>query len=129
VAAAIYGVALSANGSLSGPAGEQVLYSVTISNTGNVSDSFDLTATGCGWTTALSSPVVTLAAGDSRAMGVTVSIPPAATALARDRVTIRATSQHDGSKHAAAVLTTVSTGQPAKTYRAYLSIVLLDAPQ
>ncbi len=123
VAAPVYGVTLSADQSLSGPAGGQVIYTLTVTNSGNVVDSFDLLPTGNSWTTTLSSQVVTLGAGGSQELTVTVLIPPAAAVLASDQVSIQATSQHDSSKQDTAVLTTVSSGQPAWNY---LPVVLLN---
>ena len=123
----VYGVALSADDSLSGPAGGQVSYTLTITNTGNVVDTFDLLPTGNSWTTTLSSHVVTLAASSSQTMTVTVLIPSAAAALESDQVSIQATSRHDGSKNDTAVLTTVSTGQ--QLTRIYLPTILLNTAQ
>ncbi len=121
VSAPVYGVALSADESLSGPAGGQVIYSLTVTNTGSAADTFDLLPAGNSWTTTLSAQVVTLAAGASQDVAVTVSIPPTAAELESDQVSIRATSRQDSSKHDTAVLTTMSSGQPA---RIYLPIVL-----
>jgi hypothetical protein len=123
VSTPVYGVALSDDYSLSGPAGGQVIYTLTISNTGNVVDIFDLLPTGNSWMTTLSSQVVTLAAGDSQEVTITVLIPPAAAALASDQVSIQASSQHDGSKNDTVVLTTFSIDQFA---RIYLPVVMLN---
>ncbi len=57
-----YGVALSGDDFLSGPAGGQVNYSLTITNTGTMADSFDLTASGQTYTSTLSTSLVTLRA-------------------------------------------------------------------
>jgi len=116
VTAPVYGVALSADDSLSALAGEQVIYSLSVTNTGSAADTFDLLPTGNSWTTTLSAQAVTLAAGGSQDVAVTVSIPSTAAELASDQVTIQATSRHDSSKHDTAVLTTVSTGQPVRIY-------------
>ena len=116
VSTPVYGVDLSADDSLSGPAGGQVIYTLTITNTGNVVDTFDLLPTGNSWTTTLSSQAVTMNAGGSQALTITVFIPPAAAALASDQVSIEATSRSDSSKSDTAVLTTVSSGQPARIY-------------
>ena len=73
--------------------------------------------------TTLSSQVVTLAAGDSQEVTISVLIPPAAAALASDQVSIQASSQHDGSKNDTVVLTTFSIDQFA---RIYLPVVMLN---
>jgi hypothetical protein len=121
-----YGVDLSPDDSLSGPAGEQVIYTLIVTNSGSMVDSFDLLPSGNNWTTTLSSQLVTLGAGGSQALTVTVLIPPAAPALASDQVSIRATSQQDSSKQDTAVLTTVSTGHSTRNY---LPIVISDTAQ
>ena len=112
VAAPIYGVALSADDSLSGPIGGQVFYTLTVTNTGTVADSFDLAASGQAWTTNLSTSQVNLAPAASSDITVTVSIPPGATDQESDMVTITATSQGDSSKTASASLTTTSVAAP-----------------
>ncbi len=110
IAAPVYGVSLSGDESLSGPAGGQVIYTVSITNTGNVVDTFDLLPIGSSWMTVLSSQVVTLAAGHYQVVTITVWIPPTAAALESDQVTIQATSRGDVTKKDAVVLTTVSIG-------------------
>ncbi len=125
VLAPVYGVALSADESLSGPAGGQAIYTLTVTNAGTVADIVDLQRTGNSWTTTFSSQSVPLAAGGSRAVMITVLIPPTAAAFESDRVTIQATSRHDGRQSDTTVLTTVSSGWPVKTY---LPLVMLNAP-
>lgn len=126
IAAPVYGVALSADESLSGPVGGQVSYNLTITNTGNVADIFDLLLTGNNWLTTPSSQVVSLAAAGHQVVTVTVSIPPQATASESDQVTVQATSRHDSSKNDSAILTTISLGQST---RIYLPIVLLNSTE
>lgn len=107
-----YGVALSADQSLSGLAGGQVIYSLTITNSGNMADSFDLTATGQTWTTTLSTSPVNLAPSASAVFTVTVDIPPGAADQESDTVTITAISQGDSNKKDSAVLTTTNASGP-----------------
>jgi hypothetical protein len=126
IAAPVYGVDLSPDDSLSGPAGRQVVYELTITNTGNVVDTFDLLSAGNNWTTTVSSQLVTMAAGGSRAVTVTVAIPPTAVALESEQVSVQATSRHDTSKNDTATLTTVSMGQAAEIV---LPAVLVNTPQ
>jgi uncharacterized membrane protein len=120
-----YGVVLSPDDSLSGLAGGQVTYTLTIGNTGNVVDTFDLLPSGNIWTTTLSSQVVTLAAGGSQVMNVTVLIPASATVFESDQISIQATSRHDNRKNDNVVLTTVAIDQNAELY---LPIVMLKSP-
>ncbi len=116
VKAPAYGVSLSPDASLSGPVGGQVVHTVTITNTGSVVDTFDLVCTGHSWMTTPSVQAVTLAAGSSQRVPVTISIPPEANANTTDQVSVQATSQHDTSKHAVAVLTTVALGESTDVY-------------
>jgi uncharacterized membrane protein len=112
IALPVYGVTLSGDDALSGPVGGEVIYSVTITNTGNVVDTFDLLAAGNAWTTSLSAQAVTLAAGESHELLVTVSIPPGAADQGTDAATITATSQGDNTKTDSAILTTTAIAAP-----------------
>ena len=116
LASPVYGVSLSADDSLSGPAGGKVVYTLAVTNSGNLADSFDLAATGQTWATTLSSSLVNLGPSASVDVTVTVDIPPGAADQDADMVTIKATSQGDSSKEDTAVFTTISTGQPAGIY-------------
>jgi uncharacterized membrane protein len=117
VTSPVYGVALlAADNSLSGPSGDQVVYTLTVTNTGNLTDSFDLAAAGQTWTTTLSSSLVNLAPGVSVDLMVTVAIPAAAADQDSDMVTITATSQGDSSKTDSADFTTISMGNPSGIY-------------
>ncbi|MFL7840312.1 MAG: FixG Ig-like domain-containing protein [Candidatus Promineifilaceae bacterium] len=120
----IYGVALSADGSQSGPAGGQVVHMITVTNTGNITDSFDLAASGQTWPTTLSAPNVNLSPYASVDVTVTVAIPPGTASQDSDIVAITATSQGDSSKTDTAVFTTISTGQMSGVY---IPIILSSA--
>jgi hypothetical protein len=126
ISAPVYGVALSADESLSGSVGGQVGYSMTITNTGNVVDTFNLLPSGNGWTTNLSTLSVNLMPSASEFFTVTVTIPPDANYQEIDSVTITATSQGDTSKTDTVTLTTVSLSQLT---RIYLPVVLLKSTQ
>jgi hypothetical protein len=125
VATPIYGVALSPDASLAGPAGGQVIYTLTVTNTGNVVDTFDLLLTVNSWTAQLARLDVTLAPGARQAVSLTVTIPPTVTALTSEQDAVEARSRHDPGMCDTAVLTTVSTGQPVNRR---LLLVLLTAP-
>ena len=112
----VYGVKLSADDNLSAPAGATVTYTLLVTNTGNLTDTFDLLKSGDVWTTTLSTGVVTLPAGQSQAVTIRVTIPAGAAALDSDGVTITAVSRGDGAKSDAAILTTTAGGQPDKVY-------------
>ncbi len=117
----VYGVELPAGDSLSGQAGATLTYTLWLTNSGNVSDTFDLGVSGNGWTTTLSTAVVTLAAGQSQAVTIWVIIPAGAAALDSDVVTITAVSRGDGAKSDVAALTTMVSGRP---YKLFLPLIL-----
>ncbi len=112
----IYGVNLPTSDTRIGMAGETVTYTVQISNTGNVADTFDLEATGNVWTTTLSHLSIVVAAGKSATFTVTVDIPAGASIYDSDSVSITAKSQHDGSKQDTVVLMTSLQDLPFKIY-------------
>jgi Flp pilus assembly secretin CpaC len=93
-----------------------VVYTVAITNTGNVVDTVNLLAAGNAWATTLSSPSVTLAAGESQSVTVGVSIPLSATDQETDTATVTATSQGDLSKTDSAVLATTAIRQQIKVF-------------
>lgn len=116
----VYGVTLSPDEARSGSAGAQVIYNLTVTNTGNVQETFNLQTSGNTWLTSLSVPTITLVAGASDQVTVTVTIPPTAAASDSDQVTITAISQHDNTKTDNALLTTTSTGAPKEIFLPYI---------
>lgn len=114
-----YGVALSADDAASGLPGATVSYVVTITNTGNVADSYDLSASA-NWTTTPSVASVTLNAGESTTFTVDVDIPGNAVFGDSDAATITATSQGDGTVTDTTTLTT-SVEEAPPTYGVALS--------
>jgi uncharacterized membrane protein len=100
-----YGVELApAAAGLTGMPGEIVTYTLRITNTGNIPNSFDLAGSGNAWITALSESAVTLGGGESADFTVTVSVPADSNGGDSDMVTITATGAGDAT--ASSVLTT-----------------------
>ncbi|MCZ7669557.1 MAG: hypothetical protein M5U34_21465 [Chloroflexi bacterium] len=103
---------------MSGAPGEVVTYTLTVTNTGNMTDTFSFTAAGETWTTGLPADV-TIDAGESMDVEVTVAIPAAAADGDSDSVTITATSDGDNNETASSELTTT-----AVFYYIYLPVVM-----
>jgi subtilisin family serine protease len=91
----------------SGLPGATVTHSVTITNTGNVQDTFLLDVTGDEWTATAPASVV-IAAGASATVEVDVAVPANALAGASDSATLTITSQTDNSVSDSVSLTTTA---------------------
>lgn len=100
------GVALSADQPGTALAGSTITYTVSLTNTGNVVDLFDLALSGNTWTSTLSATSLTLNAGESTTVQVVVTIPTDANIDDMDAVTVTATSQTNGAITATTTLTT-----------------------
>ncbi len=118
-----YGVEVTGDSSGSGAPGAVVPYDVTITNTGDGSDTFDLTTSGNTWTATLSENSVTLGAGESAVVTVEVNIPGDAADGDMDTVTVTATSTGDpGVSDSHGITTTASTAP--SNFPTYLPIML-----
>ena len=97
--------------------GETITYTLQLSNTGEVTDTFTLSAGESQWTVTLSLTETTLAAGGAAEITVLVAVPGGALEGAMDQVLIIATSQGDPGVSAGSTLTTTVW------WRSYLPIV------
>jgi hypothetical protein len=113
VPSATYGVELSADQAKEGLVGTTVVYNMSVTNTGDGTDSFALTVNSA-WTAAAnptnSGP---LAPGASANFQVSVTIPPGAADGAMNVTTVTATSSGDNTVTDTAELTTTATTQVA----------------
>lgn len=120
----LYGVELSPDETLAGLPGTTVTYTVTITNSGNITDTFDLALTGNVWPTTLSTSSTTLAAGAGATFTVAVSIPPGAPGNSTDSATLTATSRGDVAMSDSAILSTTCLGPQ---HRLYLPLVFRNS--
>jgi len=98
--------------SMSGDPDTTVVYTLTLTNNGTTTDTFDLVATGNVWTTTVPATVGPLAAGTSTDLPVEVEIPFNAHSGDQDIATVTVTSQSDPEQSASSTLTTTVAAQP-----------------
>ena len=87
--------------------GEQIEYILTLTNQGNISDTYDILSTS-QWTVEVTDTVGPVAVGASADIHVFVDIPPTAEPDDSDIATIRTTSRGYDSKTVTSVLTTIA---------------------
>jgi len=115
------GILLSGNDSLSGQPGAVVTYTLWITNTGNVTDTFDIELSGNLWTSVLSVPSITLAAGQRGSFTVVIKIPSTPATPDTDTVIVLAVSRNDSTKSDTAEL---NTAQRTLKWRVFIPFVL-----
>ncbi len=104
-----YGVALNVNTpSETVMPGGSATYTINVKNTGTLQDTFDLSTSSVasGWTATLSSSKVTLDAGASTTVTLTVAAPSSASNGDSQTVTVTAVSEGDSSKSDSVTTTT-----------------------
>ncbi|MCA0352970.1 MAG: carboxypeptidase-like regulatory domain-containing protein [Chloroflexi bacterium] len=121
----VHDVAVSApQAALSGFVGSTITYTLSVTNTGNVSDSFNLSLSGNVWSTTLSQTSVNLAAGASTTVQVSVAIPANATANSTDSVTVTATSAADSSATSSTSLVSTANSIPVSQYKVFMPYIV-----
>jgi uncharacterized membrane protein len=90
----------------SADAGRTVTYTLHLTNSGSLADTFDLTVSGNSWTTVAPGMVGPLAATEEEKVEVTVSIPSSASHSMADTAGVTIASQGDATLYATAILTT-----------------------
>ncbi len=110
VGGAIYGVGLSGDMARSLNPGDTTLYTLTVTNTGNLADTFDIgvLVSGSPWATSAPAAVGPLAPGASGTFAVQVTVPLAAVDGEQSQATVSVTSQGNSSATASAVLTSTA---------------------
>jgi uncharacterized repeat protein (TIGR01451 family) len=102
-----YGVELSDDDAMSGMPGEVVTYTLQVTNTGNVLETFDVVVSATWTTTVYTS--IGLLPGEMMDVPVAVSIPADAADGDSDLATVTVTSQVDSAATASADFTTTAT--------------------
>ncbi len=103
--APFYAVNLTPDQTEEVPPGSAITYTVWLTNSGNVTDSFDISAMG-DWTTAVSPTNATLSASDSIQVWLWAEVPVDALYGAMDTAVLTATSTNDPAASATTNLTT-----------------------
>jgi hypothetical protein len=104
-----YGLALTpAHSSGSGDPGHGVVHRLQVTNTGNVTDTYSVSASGYAWPTTGPATVGPLAANGQAGIEVLVSIPSRAPADGSDTAIVTVTSLSDATQLLTATLTTVA---------------------
>jgi hypothetical protein len=121
IAATVYDFSLMAvETELSGEVGTAVIYTLSLTNLGNSSVTFDIGLAGSSWTTGVDPTTIVLAPADVGELVVTVMIPAEAAPGSSDSVEVTAALQDDPAQSAAITLTTTAT-----TGESYLYLPLI----
>jgi hypothetical protein len=113
-----------ADDALSGEPGDTVEYILTLTNLGNVTDTFEITVEGNDWDVHLPETSFDLAVGASAEVLVHVTIPADAEDGDFEAVTITATSAGDDSVSASSVLTTTAFVPEPDMFYLFMPIVI-----
>ncbi len=113
-----YGVTATVSTSAQqGDPGDVVQYTVTVTNTGNTPDIYDITVSDNAWETSTPSVIGYLNSGQSGTFTAYVSIP--VNASGSDQTQISITSRQDTTQHTTLTITTSTTG-----YTIYLPLLM-----
>ena len=92
--------------------GATLVYTLSLTNTGNTADTFDLSASGNAWEVSLSITQTTLGAGAGTEVAVQVAVPAEVLAGESDNASITATSQADPAASDSSLLTSTAEAVP-----------------
>ncbi len=117
-----FAMTMSGNMTDSGAPGSTVMYSITITNTGNADDTYNLSLGTHTWTGHFpGGNSVNVAAGASATVMLHVTIPTSATNGQSDAVTVTVTSTHDSGVTGSATMTTTAV---VTSYTIYMPILM-----
>ncbi len=119
VVAATYGLSLSPIDitGMSAP-GTTIIYTLQVTNTGNIVDTYSLDLTGNTWSVDASASVGPLLPNSSTTLSIGVSVPTGTANGASDAVTLTLTSQADSATSASSTITTI-----AAWYRSFMPVL------
>ena len=117
-----YSVALLSNKTQIGVPGETVTYTLVLSNSGTLSDVYDITGASV-WPLTIPVDVFTVTTGTTAHVTVAVAVPPGASDGDSDTAVITATSRADSSVSASVLLTTM-----VGSYKLYLPLINVPLP-
>jgi hypothetical protein len=106
-----YGISAPGTVEAAGLLGSVVTYTLSISNTGSVTDTFDLSVTASGWPLTAPTTLGTLPAGSISVVPVGVQIPGSTAPGVTDTAVLTLKSRNDPTKTAAITLKTTSLWQ------------------
>jgi len=104
--------------------GVVVTYTLQVTNTGNITDTFDVVISGHAWPTTAPATVDTLAAEESANVIATVSIPANAVGGETEIAIITITSRGDDTRWAMVTLTTITEMPEPLPYDVFLPVIL-----
>jgi hypothetical protein len=101
---------LKPNSSLTGDVGTTVVHTLTVTNNGNLIDSFDISVSGNSWATTAPAQVMNLFPGQTKTFYVSVTVPIDAIDKAMDTATVTAFSHNSPTALDSVTLTTTAIG-------------------